>query len=62
MFFVPNELEQIFRGRLGVGTPRDPGVRLIEAIDLIVTKQLTDGHRTRRIFAFSLNKIEAQYR
>jgi hypothetical protein len=41
---------------------RDHGVRLMEAIDLIVTKQLTDRPHDETDIRFLTNKIEAQYR
>jgi hypothetical protein len=43
------------------GTPIDHGVRLIEAIDLIVTKQLTDRPHDETDIRFLTQKIEAEY-
>jgi len=63
VFFVPNEFEAgDFEGVWERGTSIDPGVRLIEAIDLIVTKQLTDRPHDETDIRFLTNKIEAQYR
>jgi hypothetical protein len=44
------------------GTSIDHGVMLIEAIDLIVTKQLTDRSQDETDIRFLTKKIEAQYR
>ena len=63
VFFVPNEFEAgDFEGVWKRGTAIDHDVRLIEAIDLIVTKQLTDRPHDETDIRFLTNKIEAQYR
>jgi hypothetical protein len=63
VFFVANELEAAdFEGVWERGTAIDHGVRLIEAIDLIVTKQLTDRPHDETDIRFLTHKIEAEYR
>jgi hypothetical protein len=63
VFFGPNELEPSdFEGVWERGIPIEHGVRLIEAIDLIVTKQLTDRPQDETDIRFLTNKIEAKYR
>ena len=63
VFFVPNEFDAAdFEGVWERGTSIDHGVRLMEAIDLIVTKQLTDRPHDETDIRFLTNKIEAQYR
>ncbi len=63
VFFVPNEFDAAdFGGVWERGTSIDHGVRLMEAIDLIVTKQLTDRPHDETDIRFLTNKIEAQYR
>ena len=58
VFFVPNEFEAgDFEGVWERGTSIDPGVRLIEAIDLIVTKQLTDRPHDETDIRFLTNKM-----
>jgi hypothetical protein len=63
VFYVPNELEAVdFEGVWERGIPIEHGLRLIEAIDLIVTKQLTDRPQDETDIRFLTSKIEAQYR
>ena len=63
VFSVPDEFEAgDFEGVWERGTSIDPGVRLIKAIDLIVTKQLTDRLHDETVIRFLTNKIESQYR
>jgi hypothetical protein len=62
VFFVPNELEAgDFDGVWERGTSIDHGVRLMEAIDLIVTKQLTDRPHDETDIRFLTHKIETEY-
>ena len=62
-FFVPNELEAgDFEGIWERGIPIKHGVRLIEAIDLIVTKQLTNRPHDETDIRFLTRKIESEYR
>jgi hypothetical protein len=63
VFYVPNELEAVdFEGVWERGTSLEHGLRLIEAIDLIVTKQLTDRPQDEADIRFLTSKIETQYR
>jgi hypothetical protein len=63
VFFVPNEFEAVdFEGVWERGISIEHGVRLIEAIDLIVTKQLTDRPQDETDIRFLTNKIEERYR
>jgi hypothetical protein len=63
VFYIPNELEAAdFEGVWVRGMPIEHGLRLIEAIDLIVTKQLTDRPQDETDIRFLTSKIEAQYR
>jgi hypothetical protein len=63
VFLGPNEFEAgDFEGVWERGIPIEHGVRLIEAIDLIITKQLTDRPQDETDIRFLTNKIEAEYR
>jgi hypothetical protein len=63
VFFVPNEFEaRDFEGVWERGTSIEHGVRLIEAIDLIVTKQLTNRPHDETDIRFLTHKVEAEYR
>ena len=63
VFYIPNELEvSDFDSVWQRATPMEYGIRLMEEIDLIVTKQLTDRPNDRIDIRFLEDKIEANYR
>jgi hypothetical protein len=63
VFYIPNELEAAdFEGVWQRGKPLEHGIRLMEEIDLIVTKQLTNRPNDRTDIRFLQDKIEAAYR
>ena len=63
IFYVPNELElSDFEGAWERSTPIDRGLRLMEKIDLIVTKQLTHRLQDATDVGFLSEKIEEEYR
>jgi hypothetical protein len=63
VFYIPNELEAAdFEAVWQRGKPLEHGIRLMEEIDLIVTKQLTNRPNDRTDIRFLQDKIEAAYR
>ena len=63
VFYIPNELEAAdFEGVWQRGKALEHGIRLMEEIDLIVTKQLTNRPNDRTDIRFLQDKIEAAYR
>jgi hypothetical protein len=63
VFYIPNELEAAdFEAVWQRGQPLEHGIRLMEEIDLIVTKQLTNRPNDRTDIRFLEDKIEAAYR
>ena len=63
VFYIPNELEAAdFEGVWQRGKALEHVIRLMEEIDLIVTKQLTNRPNDRTDIRFLQDKIEAAYR
>jgi hypothetical protein len=63
VFYIPNELEAAdFEAVWQRGKPLEFGIRLMEEIDLIVTKQLTNRPNDRTDIRFLQDKIEAAYK
>lgn len=63
VFYLPNELEAAdFEDVWQRGEPLEHGIKLMEEIDLIVTKQLTDRAHDQTDIRFLQDKIEADYR
>jgi hypothetical protein len=62
VFYLPNELAiSDFEGVWQRSTPIEHGLRLIEKIDLIVTKQLTDRAVDRTDVAYLSGRITEEY-
>ncbi|MBV8223902.1 MAG: hypothetical protein JO232_01795 [Verrucomicrobia bacterium] len=63
VFYKPNELDvSDFEGVWQRSTPSDRGLRLMDKIDLLVTKQLTDRLADRADIGFLTGKVEEEYR
>jgi len=63
VFYKPNEFDvSDFEGVWQRSTPSDRGLRLMEKIDLLVTKQLTDRLGDRADIGFLTGKVEEEYR
>jgi len=63
VFYVPNELEAAdFEGVWQRAIPLEHGIRLMEEIDLIVTKQFTNRAHDETDIRFLQDKIEVDYR
>lgn len=62
VFYLPNEIEiSDFEGVWQRSTPMEHGLRLIEKIDLIVTKQLTDRAIDRTDVAYLSERVTEEY-